>query len=95
MICMLKKKKIYPAYVSKHNSNREKQVFLLIISNGDKQWHYLAVKKLSALLRGITSKHHDDFYCLNYFHSFTTENILQSCKRVCENKNFLQHYNVF
>ena len=32
-----KKEKIYPAYVSKHNSNREKQVILLMISNGDKQ----------------------------------------------------------
>ena len=34
MFCMLKKKKIYLAYVSKHNSNREKQVILLIIPNG-------------------------------------------------------------
>ena len=36
--------------------------------------HYLAVKKLSALLRGITSKHKGDFYCLNCSHSFRTEN---------------------
>ena len=35
---------LYPAYVSKHNSNREKQVILLVISNGEK-WLYLAVKK--------------------------------------------------
>ena len=34
---MLKKKKIYPAYVSKHNQNREKQVILLRISNGEKR----------------------------------------------------------
>ena len=39
-----KKEKIYPAYVSKHNSNYEKQVIHLMISNGGKQWHYLAVK---------------------------------------------------
>ena len=32
--------------------------------------HYLQVKKLSALLRGITSKHHSDFYCVNYLQSF-------------------------
>ena len=25
------------------------------------RWHYLAVKKISALLRGITSKHNGDF----------------------------------
>ena len=34
MFYMLKNKKIYPAYVSKHNSNREKQVILLMVSNG-------------------------------------------------------------
>ena len=31
-------------------------------------WRYLAVKKLSALLKGITSKHKDDFYSLNCLH---------------------------
>ena len=45
MFCMLKKEKIYPAYVSKHNSNRENQVILLMIRNEEKL-HYLAVKKL-------------------------------------------------
>ena len=44
-----------------------------MISNGDKQWHYLAVKNLSALLIGITSKHHHDFSCLNCLYSFATE----------------------
>ena len=35
-----KKEKIYPAYVSKHNSNCEKHVVLLMILNGEKgQWH--------------------------------------------------------
>ena len=64
MFCMLKEKKIYTDYVSKRNSNLEKQVILLIISNGGK-WHYLAVKKLSALLTGIASKNNGDFSCLN------------------------------
>ena len=32
-----KKEKIYPAYVSKHNSNGEKQVLILMISNGEKR----------------------------------------------------------
>ena len=58
-------------------------------ANSNRRWHHLAVKKLSALLRGITCKHHGDFYCLNCFHSFSTENKLQSHKRVCENKDFL------
>ena len=33
MFCMLKKKKNYPAYISKHKSYREKQVILLMIPN--------------------------------------------------------------
>ena len=81
------KEKIQPANVSKHNSNGEKQAILLVISDG-KKWHYLAVKKLSALLRGITSKHQGDFYCLNWFYSFATENKFQSHKRACQNKEF-------
>ena len=27
--------------------------------------HYIAVTKLLALLRGVTSKHNGDIYCLN------------------------------
>ena len=82
-----KKEKIYPDYVSKHNLNREKRFFSLMIPNIE-GWHYLAVKKLSALLRGITPKHQGDFYCLNCFHSFTTENKCASHEKVCENKDF-------
>ena len=52
------------------------------------QRQYLAVKKLSALFRGITSKHHGDFYCLNCLHSFATENKRESHKKVCEKKEF-------
>ena len=31
-----KKEKIYPAYISKYKSNCEKQVIILMISNGEK-----------------------------------------------------------
>ena len=56
MFYIVKKKK-YPVFVSKNNSNREKQVILLMIPNAVKgRWHYLAAKKLSTLLRRITSK---------------------------------------
>ena len=55
-VLFAKKEKIYPAYVSKHNSNRERQIILLMIPNGE-GWHYLAVKRLSALLSRITSKY--------------------------------------
>ena len=56
-VLYVKKEKTYPAYVSKHNSNREKQVIISMIPNGEKLWYYLAVKKQSASLRGITSKY--------------------------------------
>ena len=36
MFCMLKKKEIYPAYASSHNSNHE-EVILLMISKAEKQ----------------------------------------------------------
>ena len=45
-------------------------------------------KKLSTLLRGITSKYHGDFYYLNYLHSFATKKKRGSHKKVCENKDF-------
>ena len=44
MFYMLKKKKIYPAYVSKHNSNFEKKVALVMIQSGEELWHYFSVK---------------------------------------------------
>ena len=50
-----------PTFVSKHNSNSEKQVIFLKFLNEEK-WHYPAVKTLSALLRGITSKNEGYFY---------------------------------
>ena len=43
----------------------------------EKKWHYLAVKKLSALLRGMTSKHYGDFNYLNCLNSSRTKNKLK------------------
>ena len=86
-VLYFKKEKIYPKNVSKHNSNCEKQIIILMIPNGE-GWHYLAVKKLSPLLRGITSKHHSAFYCMNCLHSCSTEYKRESHKKVCENKDF-------
>ena len=42
-ILYAKKEKAYPAFISKHNSNREKQVNILMSPNGE-GWHYLALK---------------------------------------------------
>ena len=52
-----------------------------MITDG-KKWHYLdgynrPVRSLSRLLRGITSNHNGDFYCLNCFHSYSTETRLK------------------
>ena len=52
-ILYAKTEKIYSAYVSKNNPDREKQVILLMIPNGEgckakserRRWHYLGVKK--------------------------------------------------
>ena len=74
------------AYVSKHDSKREKQVILLTIPSGEK-WHYLAVKIISALLRGITSKHFGNLHCSNQFHPIRWKNKFDFHKKVCENKD--------
>ena len=77
MFCVLQKKKIYiyiyPPYLSKHNSNRDKQVILLMIPNGEGrkgksegQWHYLAVKKTITIIKRNNFKHHGNFYYLNW-----------------------------
>ena len=61
-ILYTKKENIYLAYVSKHNSNHEKQNIHLMIPNkegreakSEGQRYYRTIKKLSALLRGIAS----------------------------------------
>ena len=51
-----------------------------MIPNGER-WHYLAVKKISASLGKIKSKHHGHFYCLNCLHSFAIENKCESHKK--------------
>ena len=73
-------RKIHAAYKSKHNLTRENQITLLMITDGEK-WHYLTVKKLSGLLRGITSNHKEDFYCLNCFCAYSTKSKLEAHKK--------------
>ena len=80
-------KKLNTAYKSRNNLTREKQIILLMISDGQK-WHYLVVKNLSGLLKGITSNHKEGFYCLNSFHSYNTENKLEAHKKICENHDY-------
>ena len=51
-----------------------------MITDGEK-WHYLVVKNLSGLLKGITSTQEKDFYCLNCFHAYRIKNNLKHTKR--------------
>ena len=60
-------KKISHVYKSRFTKTRENKVILLMITDGQKQ-HYLAVKKLNALLKKKSD--HSGDYCLNCFKLF-------------------------
>ena len=59
-----------------------------MITDKNNRWHYLAVKSLPALFRGITASNNGDFYCLNCFHSYRTLNKLKKHERVCNNHDY-------
>ena len=80
-------RKLNVAYKSKNNLTCDKQVILLMITDG-KKWHYLVVKNLPGLLRGITSSHHGEFYCLSCFRTYRTKNKFELHKKICENHNY-------
>ena len=81
-------KQIRQAYISKYNNERDNRVNSLMITDGTNNWHYLAVKSISGLLRRITSYHYGDFYCLNCFHPYTTKGKLRKHERICSNHDF-------
>ena len=58
-----------------------------MITDG-KKWRYVALKSLSALLRGITSNHVGDFYALNCFHSYSTKEKLKKHEKVCNDHDY-------
>ena len=59
-----------------------------MIADETSNWHYLAVKNISGLLRGITSNHNGDFHCLNCLHSCTTKEKLRKHERICNDNDF-------
>ena len=59
-----------------------------MVTDKNHRWHYLSVKSLSALSRGITSSNNEDFYSLNCFHSYRTLNKLKKPERVCNNYDY-------
>ena len=83
-----KDESIYPAYVSKQNQKCQEQVIPLMIPNRE-GWHYLAVKKLSTLLRGKTSKSNDNFSYMNCLHSLRTKTNLNHIKEYARIKIFV------
>ena len=48
----------------------------------------LHLKKLSALLKGMRSKHSEDFYCLNCLHSFATKTKRELHKKYVKTRIF-------
>ena len=56
-----------------------------MITDSNNIWHYLAVKSLPALFRGIKSSKNGDFYCLNCFNSYSILNKLKRHERICNN----------
>ena len=60
-----------------------------MINNDDnKNWHYPAAKSISKLLRGITSNHNGDFYCLNCLHPYRTKEKLKKHEKICKDYDF-------
>ena len=66
--------KISHVYKSEFNKTREKQVILLIITDGQKQ-HYLFVKNLNSLLKKKYAC--SENYCLNCLKPFRTNSSLK------------------
>ena len=91
-MCYMKKKWKYVRVIFlKYNSACEKQIILLMISSEEKaSWYYLAVKKLCALLKGITSKHDDGFYYLNCFILLEQKTSLNIMKKYVKVKIFVE-----
>ena len=63
---------IRPCYISKFNKTREHHANLLMITDGTDNCHNIAIKRIPALLRSVSSTHDGDHYCLNCFHSYRT-----------------------
>ena len=59
-----------------------------MITGGATNWHYITIKSISGLLRGLTSNHNGDFYCLNCFHSYRTKGKLKEHEKICYDNKF-------
>ena len=82
---------IRPAYISKSNKTREHHPNLLMITDGTDKWHYIAIRSIPSLLRGVPSIHQGDYYCLNCFHSYRTESMLKKHKKISINSLLISY----
>ena len=48
-----------------------------MITEDDKNWHFVSVKNVQRLCRGIFSNNHNDFYCMNCMHAYRTRRALK------------------
>ena len=95
------KEKVQVQYKSKYNHKRKKQLVLLMITDNKGTWHYLALKSfktedgnmnpgrsISRLMRGLSSKHHGEHYCLGCLRAYRTEKSLIKHERLCKNHDY-------
>ena len=59
-----------------------------MITDGTNNCHYLAVKRISGLLRIIASNHNGDFYWLNCFHPSQRKKKLRKHEKICRDHGF-------
>ena len=82
-----RKKEVRQTYTSKYDSERLNQIILSMVTNG-KKWDNLAVKNISKLLRGITSNHDRDYFCINCFYSFAKKEKLNLHENLYKNHHY-------
>jgi len=75
---------VYPAYHTKEK--KDVHVNLLIISEEDK-FHYVWIKDLSRLIRGITRDHNKKYLCDRCFHYCSSQEKLMSHDEDCKELN--------
>ena len=52
---------------SDFNHKRQHIVDLLMVTDNQNNWHYLTIKNMKRLIRGVTSNHHGDFFFLKLY----------------------------
>ena len=89
IFCMLKKKK-YILLMFQNINYVSLQLWKTSYSFNDSRWSRMALYYNEEISwRRLTSKHHSNFYCLNFFHSLTTESKRESQKRYVKIKIFV------